>query len=223
MKTLNSLFTRERLVLLFILLFFGLIFSSISLVNHYFFRSNAFDMGWYNKTIFDYSRLRFCDFTLGIRHVKCVLGDHFELYPLLFAPLRLLFGSWTLLIIQLLSVLFGSYGIYIYFRFRTERKWLPFLAMLFFLSTWGVYAALSFDYHNNLVGAMLIPWFFHFFEKGNTPNRREHLNTWFFFVLILVSKEPMAFFRGFASSTGQIYLAENWPAYFAWWHWFILS
>ena len=43
---------------------------------------------------------------------KNLLSDHFELYPILFAPFYYLFGSYTLLIFQVLAIGFGGFIVY---------------------------------------------------------------------------------------------------------------
>lgn len=44
-----------------ILVVFGIIFSSVSFVNHYNFRTYALDLGLYNNALFDYARFEEMD------------------------------------------------------------------------------------------------------------------------------------------------------------------
>ena len=46
-----------------------------------------------------------------------------------------------------------------------ENKYLPFLAVVHFFSMWGIYSALSYDYHDNVMAAMFVPWLFYFFVE----------------------------------------------------------
>ena len=114
------------------------------------------------------------------------MGDHFSPILILISPLSYLGGAWALLAFQILAILFGGVGIYYFVRERTGHRWLPIFAILHFFSIWGIYAALSFDYHNNVVGAMMLPWFLHFFLKKNWVKAS------IFFLLILCCKESMA-------------------------------
>jgi uncharacterized membrane protein len=87
--------------------------------------------------------------------------------------------------VQIASVLFGAVGVYKIVQQVSNTPFLPEIAMIHFLSFFGIYSALSFDYHDNVVSAMLVPWFFYYFR-----NNRFGL-TWLFAVLIVIGKENM--------------------------------
>ncbi len=169
-----------------VVLFFGILYSSISLVNHYNFRTYAWDLGINNNAIYDYAHFRWNDCMLLQPQFKNVLGDHLTLLPILVSPLYWIFGSYTMLIFQIISILFGGYGIYVYFLSESNDKKFSLIAMIFFFSIWGIYSALAFDYHDNVVAAMLVPWFIYYFKQNNIRL------TFLFFVLICISKENMA-------------------------------
>jgi uncharacterized membrane protein len=120
-----------------------------------------------------------------------VLSDHFSLYPILVSPFYWLFGSWTMLVFQILAILFGGLGIYKYVLRLTENETLSRIALLHFFTIWGIYSALSFDYHDNVVATMFVPWFLFYFEQGNWKS------SIFFFGLILIAKENMALWATF--------------------------
>ena len=178
-------FNKNRSVY-FILLFFGIIFSSVSLVNHYNFRTYAYDLGIYNNAIYDYAHFRWNDCMLMQPQFKNILSDHFNLLIIFISPLYWIFGSYTLLVVQIAAILFGGYGIFLFFRSRTDKEYIPLLAMIHFFSIWGIYSALSFDYHDNVVGTMFVPWFFYYFDK------QDWKKALLFFSLLLISKENMA-------------------------------
>ncbi|MFL5754625.1 MAG: DUF2079 domain-containing protein [Bacteroidia bacterium] len=171
---------------MFLIIFF-FVFASISLVNHYNFRTYSLDLGIYNNALYDFSHFRANDYSIMDHMFRNILSDHFSLIPFLVSPLYWIFDSYTMLIFQIFIILFGSYGIYKIVKLKSETKYIPELAMLHFLGIWGIYSALSFDYHDNVVAAMLLPWFFYFLQ----------LNQWkkaiAFFILILIAKENMAF------------------------------
>jgi len=182
---------KQRWSILFILMGFGALFASISLVNHFMFRTYGWDMAYFNKAIFDYSEFRLNEYDIWWTDLKYTLGDHFEPIMFIIAPLRYLFGQYTLLLVQIAAILFGGYGAFVFVRHRTETTWLPHLAMIHYLSIWGIYSALAFDYHNNVVGAMFVPWLLHYFGKGNFKAAG------LFLLLLLMSKENMAIWACF--------------------------
>ena len=119
------------------------------------------------------------------------LADHFSLYTVILSPLYYLFGSYTLLYFQIISILFGSVGVYKIIQFRYNQLYLPEIAMMHYLAFFGIYSALSFDYHDNTVAAMLMPWFIYYFDLKNTKW------TIIFAVLIVIGKENMPIWLSF--------------------------
>lgn len=119
------------------------------------------------------------------------LADHFSLYTVILSPLYYIFGSYTLLYVQIISILFGAVGIYKVIQFRYNTYLLPELAMIHYLAFFGIYSALSFDYHDNTVAAMLLPWLIYYFDKKNIKW------TIIFAVLIVIGKENMPIWLAF--------------------------
>ena len=103
---------RSDLLVPIILVLFGIIFSSISLVNHYNFRTYAFDLGLFNNALFDYAHFRMNHYSLMKEFFPNALGDHFSLLTLFFSPLYWIFGTYTLLIVQVLAILSGGLGVF---------------------------------------------------------------------------------------------------------------
>jgi len=120
-----------------------------------------------------------------------LLSDHFSLVILPVAFLQFLGGSYTLLLFQIVMILAGAIGVYQYFRFKFPANNLPLYATFHFLSIWGIYSALAFDYHDNVTGAMLVPWLLLFFEQ------QKKMKAAVFLLLILISKENMALWSVF--------------------------
>ncbi len=165
-------------------------FSLLSLVNHYLFRTFSYDLGLFNHAMWDYAHLRWN--ANSVKQFDNILGDHFTVLQLAFAPLWWVFRSWTLLVVQIGAVLFGGWGAW---RLHSARlrdtdphasaasaRWLT----LHFFCIWGLWTALGFDYHDNVVGAMFLPWLLlAFYERRG---RLALLVT----LAILLSKENMA-------------------------------
>jgi len=177
--------------LFFVFIFFALIFASITFVNHYNFRTYGWDLGINQNAIYDYAHFRWNDCMIMQPQFTNVLSDHFSLYPLLVSPFYWIFGEWTMLIFQFLAILFGGFGIYKYVLNLTKNTTISTLAVAHFFSFYGIYSALSFDYHDNVVATMFVPWFLLYFEQRNW--RKAII----YFVLIIIAKENMALWAVF--------------------------
>jgi len=185
-------FIKQNKDLIIVLLLFGIIFSLISLVNHYNFRTNAGDLGIYNQAIYDYAHLRFNHNTLWFGETpERMLTGHFAGLQLLLSPLYWIFNTYSLLIIQIVAILLGGLGVYKYIHEVSKNQKLSLLALVHFFSIWGIYSALGFDYHDNVIASMLVPWIFYFLKK------EKYKLTLLFFFLLIVSRENMALWAGF--------------------------
>lgn len=178
----------EHKIAYMIMAFFAIIFCSISLVNHYNFRTYSLDLGLHNHAMYDYRNLR-PNYSLLLAPLfdpRNQLSDHFDLMVVLLSPLSFIFGNLTLLLMQIAAIIFGGFGVYKYFKSKAALgSTIPNYALFHFYSIWGIYSALAFDYHSNVIGAMLVPWYFYFFDKQNRKM------TILFFILILICKEVM--------------------------------
>lgn len=179
---------------------FAAVFASITFVNHYCFRTYGYDLGINNNAIFDYAHFRWNDCMIMQPQFDNVLSDHFSLIPVLVSPLYWVFGTYTMLVVQWLGILLGGYGIYTYLNHKQPGSTMPVLAMAFFFSIWGIYSALGFDYHDNVMAAMFVPWFVYFFDKQQWGRAA------IVFGFILITKENMAFWMVFmAPAWGLLY------------------
>jgi len=178
----NSLWKKikDHKYIVLISLFFGVIYSLISLVNHYYFRTYALDLGVYTNALYDYIRFQSNDSCVFKNVGENLLADHFDLYLIFFSPLSLLFGTYTLLIVQIIAVLYGGIGVYTFFKKIKKNIPVAFFATIYFYVFFGVFAAISFDYHSNVVAAALIPWLFY------SVARRNYLVSSIFFLFVLV-------------------------------------
>ncbi len=181
--------------LFFILLIFGIVFSLISIANHYLFRTYALDLGVYNHALYSLSNFREPRFTLGLEGYDISFwGTHFSPITIIYTPFYFLFGSYTLLIIQIVAILLGGVGIYQYSIGKLNSPKMSLLILICFFSTWGIYSALSFDFHNNVIGAMLIPWFVYFLKKKKVSvslllflliiSCQENVALWMVFIMV---------------------------------------
>lgn len=180
--------------ILFLSIGFGLLYGCISLVNHYFFRTATLDLGLYTNALYDYAHFQWND-SSTFRDVKeNLLADHFDLYLPLWSPLSWIFGTYTLLVVQILALLMGGWGVYLFFLEKGQTKGFSALAAAYFYCFFGVFSALAFDYHSNVVAAALLPWFFLKVEQKRYLAAglwllfllagKENLSLWLFFVLL---------------------------------------
>ncbi len=175
---------KEEKYFWFITILFLFIYSAISLVNHYNFRTYALDLGAYTNALYDYIHFQWNDSMVFKEIPENLLADHFDLYLILFSPFVYLFGTYTLLVLQILFFGVGGLGIFRLFRGINNKLAIP--ATINFYLFFGIFSAVSFDYHSNVVASMLIPWLFISIRKKNFTNALILL------VAILVAKENLA-------------------------------
>ena len=164
----------------------GVLYCLISLVNHFLFKTYALDLGLYTHAMYDYVHFRIDDCSMFKDVPQRVLSDHFDLYLVLFSPLIYLFGTYTLLVVQIVAVLLGGWGVYKLIGLYTDDDWMPLFASAAFLFSFGVIQPFGFDYHSNVVTAMLLPWLLYFIKQG-----RYGLAS-LFVVLFVIGKENMS-------------------------------
>lgn len=191
--------SKSSKVLIGLSLCFALLYSSISLVNHYCFRTYALDLGAYTNALYDYRQFHWNDSTVFKSQAENLLADHFDLYLILFSPLSYLFGSYTLLLVQMGSILLGGFGIYALFNLMQKNKKYSLLVVLYFYTFFAIFSALAFDYHSNIVAATILPWMFYFLKKEAYVRAsiillfiivgKENMSFWMFFVLLGLSIE----------------------------------
>ena len=131
------------------------------------------------------------------------MADHFDLYLILFAPLIVIFGSYTLIIVQLLAILLGGWGIFKYIDVRFQSPKTALAAMLFFYSFFGTLNAVAVAYHSSVVAASMVPWLFYF------VHRRKFIHASLMLVFILIAKENMGFWMFFIASGCIIEYRKN--------------
>lgn len=177
-----------------LLVIFGTLYAVISLVNHTLFRTYALDLGAYTNALYDYRNFQWNDSTAFLNDPTNLLADHFDLYLILWSPLSFLFGSYTLLIVQISSLLLGALGIFKYLNLIAQNSFLSKAGAIFFLLFFGVFSALSFDYHSNVVAACVLPWFFIAIHQNKMFKAallglficigKENMSLWLFFVAL---------------------------------------
>lgn len=147
---------------------FVLIYFTQSLQTHLQFFSSNMDLGFHNQLMYKWAHFRTPSSTLwnqqyDLRHC---FGDHITLLMPLNSQLYWVFGSYGILVAQLLYILFGAWGLLIYVNFKTQKKELALLAVALFFTHYALTAAITFDAHDNVYGIVLLPWIMYFFDKN---------------------------------------------------------
>ena len=164
----------------------GVVYALISLVNHYLFKTYALDLGLYTHAMYDYIHFRIDDCGMFKPVPQSILADHFDLYLPLLSPLVLVFGTYTLLIVQIAAILLGGWGVYKFVGLYYDDTWPPVLAAACFFFSFGIIHAVAFDYHSNVLAAMMLPWLLYFLKRG------KHGLCTLFVVLFVIGKENMS-------------------------------
>lgn len=191
MKLLSDFTPKQRISIWIIIALFTAIYCSISVVNHYLFRTNAYDLGIYNNMLYTYSQFKLNYTTIQQPIVWHAFSDHFEPIFFLITPLYYVFGSYTLLYVQIALIIAGGLGMMLWAKQVSENNNIAIALLLQFLSMWGVYSALAFDFHNNVTAAMLVPWLALFIQQVQW---KKVLLIW---ILMLACKENMALYTAF--------------------------
>lgn len=164
----------------------GMVYALISLVNHYLFKTYALDLGLYTHALYDYAHFRAADCSMFKPLPQSLLSDHFDLYLMILSPLVYIFGSYTLLIVQIAATLLGGWGVYKLISLYSDDDRLPILASVTFFFSFGIIHAIAFDYHSNVLTAMMFPWLLYFLRQ------RKFGLTSLFVVLFVIGKENMS-------------------------------
>ena len=183
---------KKLLALVFVIA--GIVYVLISLVNHYLFKTYGLDLGLYTHAMYDFVHGRIDDCSMFKETQQSILGAHFDLYLFILSPLVFVFGSYTLLFVQIVAVLLGGWGIYKLIKLYTDDELLPIFASAIFFFSFGIIHAMSYDYHSNVLTAMMLPWLLYFIKKRQFWQSsvmvvlfvigKENLSLWLFFIAI---------------------------------------
>ena len=97
-----------KLQLAFTLGGFAVLYTLISFLNHYLFRTYALDLGLYTQALDVYMSGNMPTTSMFQEDYKVLLADHFDFYLPLFSPLKFIFGTYTLLVVQIFDLRIGQ-------------------------------------------------------------------------------------------------------------------
>ena len=193
MKTLSNLkiFIR-KIPELSLHVFFFFVFFSVSILNHYFFRSAALDYGIANQALYQFANFHNPVCTLLLQNANApYLSLHFSFWVPLLSPLYWIFGSYTLILVQNFALVFCGLGIYKVAIKLLNNQVFAWLITLQFYMSFAIYGALASDFHENVIGACFLPWLFYFYSFD------KKWPAFFCFLAMLISKENFAIWLPF--------------------------
>ncbi|MFM7771006.1 MAG: DUF2079 domain-containing protein, partial [Bacteroidota bacterium] len=165
-----------------------LVYCTVAIVNHYFFRTYALDLGLYTHALYEYSHGRMATTQLFLESNNLLLSDHFDLYLIFLSPLVYIFNDYTLLVVQIIALLFGAFGIYKLLDSSEDTKSYSWLGTFIFLFSFGVFGAVSFEYHSNVLSVCFIPWWL------LAVHSRKTLLAFIWLIVLFIGKENFSFF-----------------------------
>lgn len=161
-----------------------ILYALLSLVPHYNFRTHAYDLGIANQALHQWAHFQNGENTL--HQVPNLWGVHLLFTILLFSPLYWLYGSYSLLIVQIIAVIGGGIGIYCLAKDHTKDEYLSIGAMSIFFLSFGVISAMIFEFHNNVLGMAFLPWLMLAWRKGKMKTH------YLLLALLILAKETLA-------------------------------
>ena len=191
-QTLNK--KPQHIALASVFIVAGVLYALLSLVNHFLFKTYTLDLGLYTHAMYEYAHFRMPDCNMFKMVPQSILSDHFDLYLIILSPLVYIFGTYTLLVVQIVAVLLGGWGVYKLIGLYTDDEWITVLASAAFFFSFGIIQALSFDYHSNVLAAMMFPWLLYYIKQKRFALAslfvllfvigKENMSLWLFFVVI---------------------------------------
>lgn len=185
---------------IFSLILFGALVILVPVTNHYFFRTYAFDYGAYNFAFHDYAHFRISPNPVYFQGKITFLQDHLS-YTLFFLTplywlLKWLFGTYTLLIIQSLFVIWGGWASWKLILEKTENQALGFITLVLYFTLYGRLSAFSADCNLMIILSSFVPVFLLYFNRGKVWITvacflflilgRESIPLWTFFISIFL-------------------------------------
>ncbi len=184
-------YVRTNKALILILAIGSICFSTIAFLNHYFYRTFALDLGLYTHAMHEYAHGRMATTSMFLDESRLLLSDHFDLYLIILSPFTYIFKGLTLIVLQIVAVLFGAVGVYRLVQWNKATTHLAWLGATVFLFSFGVFGAIAFEYHSNVLSVCFIPWWI-----LSVLQERKFVS-FLWLVVLWIGKENFSFFLFF--------------------------
>jgi len=182
---------------------FGMLFLVTVVGDHYYFRTPTFDYGVYNFAFWDYAHFHLSN----IPSCRVVSGgnmnflqDNFSFTLMYFVPVYWLFNwlteTYTLLIIEVVLILWSAWALYRLIILKTGDGWLGLFAVLYYFLLQGRYSAFSTDANICTLASCFVPVSIYYFEAKRyffaivllilSLFSREDMALWFIFIFLVL-------------------------------------
>jgi uncharacterized membrane protein len=163
----------------------------IVVFNHYQFRTFAYYYGVYNFAFYDFAHLQNSPNTVLFDGTGATfLQDHFSLLLPLLSPLYWILtpimGTYTLLILQWVAIVYGGFATYKLIASRSSKSFLPLAAMLCYFFLYSRLVSYNADCNLAIIGSSLIPVFLYYFE------RLSKIPLFIIFAVLLITREDFS-------------------------------
>jgi len=197
---------KSKLLFYITFAFFAGLHLFIVLMNHYYHRTFAYYYGVYNWAFYDYAHLQSspCPVLFDATN-STFLQDHFSLLLIILVPVywltKYIFGTYTLLIIQWVSIAIGGWFTYQLIFQKWKAVFPALAAMICYFSYYAKFSAYTADCNLAIIGSSLIPALFYFYEQEQ--------KRWLFFVfaVLLIIREDFSLWLLFI---GVFFLIKDW-------------
>jgi len=183
---------KHKLAFYIVMLFFGLLYITMSVANHYFFRTTDFDYGPYGYAFWDYAHFRITPcplYKVFVHNDINFLQDHFSLTLMYLVPfywlLNWLTGTYTLLFLQNAFILWGAWATYKLIELKAKDSWLAVGAVIYYFLLQGRFSAFQEDCNIITMCSCFVPVFLWYFES------KRFIAAAIVFILALFSREDM--------------------------------
>lgn len=191
-KSVREIFGSRGLILIKKFLPYGLfvfaiiLFSSFSFLNHYTFKSAAWDFGDYDQAVWKISHFQTpLNTIIGVNN----LGDHFELPLVYLSPLYWIWSSpYILLLVQALALALAIFPLFSLALERLKSNIAAVLMVGAYIFFFGIQSALRFDFHPLVLATPFLAWALYFLFK------KEYTKMIPFLILSLITKENIAIY-----------------------------
>jgi hypothetical protein len=129
----------------------AVLWALVSFVNHACYRTYALDLGMMNQALFQFSNGTMPMFTQGMGEEMPFLCDHFSPILWLLVPFHWLFGSYALLVVQWIALLTTGWLFCQWVYIRWGNHTLAIAAIWLWAGSFGVWGAVSYDMHTNVL------------------------------------------------------------------------
>lgn len=175
---------RKEPLLFIVVLLFAAAYATYSIVRHWHFLSNGFDLGIFDQEVWNFSNFQLGPSSLTDRSSQ--LGDHFSPILILLVPAYWIWSNaQTLLLAQAILVSASIVPVFLFSAIRIGRHGAYILAISYGLF-WGIQSAIDFDFHEIAFAPLLIASAIYF------ADRVKWRSFFISIVLLLLVKEDMS-------------------------------